>query len=125
VSRQTTKCSVRPATREDIEAFSPLRNKPTIKALAMECDGKIIGLAGYALVKGRYFGFCDLHEEARQYKMHIARAARRFLKAARDDGIKFIYAEADPEEPGAVRWLTSLGFTVDPRTSHLLRWKGS
>ena len=120
-----TKCNVRPATREDIEAFSPVRNKPTIRALCLEVDGKIIGLAGYAFVKGRYFGFCDLDDEARQYKMHIARAAKRFLKAARDEGIKFIYAEADPEERGAVRWLTSLGFEVDPRTTYLFRWKGS
>lgn len=116
---------VRIATREDIEAFSPMRNKPSLKALCLEVDGKIIALGGYAFVKGRYFGFCDLHDEARQYKMHIARAAKRFLKAARDEGIKFIYAEADPEEPGAVRWLTSLGFAVDPRTAHLFRWKGS
>lgn len=118
------KCSVRLATREDIEAFSPMRMKPTIKALCMEVDGKIIALGGYALVKGRYFGFCDLLDEARQYKMHIARAAKRFLRSARDEGVKFIYAEADPEESGAVRWLTSLGFTVDPRTAVLYRWKG-
>lgn len=118
------KCSVRLATREDIDAFSSMRGKPTIKALCMEVDGEIVALGGYALVKGRYFGFCDLHEEARQYRMHIARAAKRFLKAAHDEGIKFIYAEPDPEEAGAVRWLTSLGFEVDPRTAYLYRWKG-
>jgi hypothetical protein len=114
---------VRWASREDIDAFSPLRNKPTIKALCMELDGKLVGLGGFALVNGRYFGFCDLTEEARPYKMHIMRAAKRMLEYAREQGIKFIYAEADPEEDGAVRWMTSLGFHLDPRSLHLYRWK--
>ena len=114
---------IRKASREDIEAFSPMRNKPTINAWCAEIDGRIIALGGCALVKGRWFAFCDLTEEARQYKMHIARTARRFLMEAKRQGIRFIYAEANLAEPGAERWLTSLGFTIDPRTAYLYRWR--
>lgn len=89
----------------------------------MELDGEIVALGGCALVKGRWLGFCDLREEARPFKMHIARAAIRFLDHARKDGIRFIYVTADTQETGAVRWLTSLGFEVDPRTQYLYRWR--
>lgn len=114
--------TVRWATREDIDAFSPMRNKPTVMALCMEHDGEIIALGGCARVNGRFFGFCDLTKEARPYRMHIARAAKRFMAYARERGVRFIYAEADPNEKTAVRWLTSLGFKIDPRTQYLYRW---
>jgi N-acetylglutamate synthase-like GNAT family acetyltransferase len=113
---------VRKATREDIEAFSPMRNKPTLLALAGELDGKIIALGGAAFSQARWYAFCDLTEEARKHKMHIARSAKRFLADARGLGIKYVYAERDPMEPTAERWLASLGFEIDPRTAYLYRW---
>lgn len=114
---------VRPATREDIEAFSDIPNKPTLKAWVGEVDGEIVALGGFAFSKGRWFGFCDLKDEARRYKMTIARAAKMIIAEAKKQGIRFIYAEADKDEPSAVRWLTSLGFAVDPRTAFLYRWR--
>ena len=117
------KMTVRPANRWDIEAFSDLANKPTVKALVGEIDGEIVAIGGLAFVKGRWFGFCDLRQKARPHKITIARAARRILVDARGIGARFVYAEADPREPGAQRWLTSLGFTLDPRTQYLYRWR--
>lgn len=114
---------IRPATRADIETFSAAEDKPSIRALAMEVDGRIIGLGGIALSKGRWIAFADLGEEARRYKMHIMRAAYRFLRDACRDGIRFIYAEADPCEEKSVRWLTRLGFERDPRSGVLYRWR--
>ena len=114
---------MRPATRADIEAFSDMKNKPTIRAWVGELDGEIIGLGGFAFSKGRWFGFCDLREQARSYKITIARTAKMALEEARRQGIKFVYAEVDPAEPRAALWLTSLGFTVDPRTAYLYRWR--
>ncbi len=114
---------IRPATRADIEAFSDQPAKPSIRALAMEMDGRIIGLGGIALARGRWIAFADLSEEARRYKMHIMRAACRFLDDARRDGIRFIYAAADPCEAKAVRWLTRLGFELDPKSGVLHRWR--
>ena len=114
---------IRPATGEDIEAFSKLRNKPTIMAWVGDIDGRIVGIAGFARSGGRWYGFCDMHDEARPYKMKIARAARRAMQEAKRRGICFIYAQTDPKEPGAVRWLTSLGFHIDPRAPSLYRWR--
>lgn len=114
---------VRPASREDIEAFSDMPQKPTLRAWAGEIDGRIVALGGFAFTNGRWLGFCDLTEEARKHKFAIARTAKRVLAEARKQGIRFVYAEADPTEPGARRWLASLGFTIDPRSKHLYRWK--
>ena len=113
---------VRPATKEDIEAFSSTPNKPTIKAFAGEVDGEVVALGGLALSNGRWVGFCDLRDEARPFRMTIARAAIRVFREAREQGIKYIYAEADEREPTAHRWLTSLGFVRTERG--LYRWSG-
>ena len=113
---------IRPATRDDIEAFSKLRNKPTIMAWVGDIDGRIVGIAGFARTSGRWYGFCDLHEEARPHKMKIARAARRAMQEAKRRGIRYVYAQIDPEEPGAEPWLRSLGFRIDPRMPSLYRW---
>lgn len=113
---------VRPATKEDIETFAPDREKPSIRAWVGDLDGEIIALGGVAFTKGRWFAFLDLTERARPYKMTLARAALRFFAEMRKDGIRYIYAEADLDEPTSLRWLTSLGFTLDPRTLHLYRW---
>ena len=117
------KITIRPASREDIAAFSDEENKPTIKAFCAELDGKIIGLGGVALEKGRFIAFADLPDEIRPYKMTIMRWAKRFFEQARKDGIRFIYADANPNEPKSVAWLKSLGFERDHRSKRLYRWK--
>ena len=112
---------VRPATRADIEAFSDMPNKPTILAWAGEVDGEIIALGGIAFSNGRWFGFCDLKDEARKYKMTIMRTTKGVFEEARRQGIRYVYAEADSNEPKAERWLASLGFELNPKTS-VYRW---
>jgi hypothetical protein len=113
---------IRPATRADIKAYAKADDAPSMRAIVMERDGEIIAIGGIALTRGRWIGFCDLQPEARVYKMHIARAARRFLAKARADGIRFIYAGRDEAEPGSLAWLTSLGFIPDPKSQILYRW---
>ena len=112
---------VRPATREDIEAFSTRPNKPSIKACVGVLDGKIVALAGVAFSKGRWFAFCDLLPEARPFKFTLARNAIRGMEELKKQGVRFIFAAADPNEPGSERWLESLGFRIDPKTQ-LYRW---
>ena len=112
---------IRPATREDIEAYSDAPGKPTLLAWAGEKDGRIIALGGIAYSKGRWFAFCDLDEEAKKYKMTIMRTAIRGLQEARRQGIQYIYAQADPNEPHSVAWMFSLGFVFDARVA-LFRW---
>ncbi len=114
---------VRPASAEDIAAFSNMPNKPTIRALVLEADGHLVGIGGIAVIGGRHLGFVDLKDEARQYKTTIGRAAIRFLADLRREGIRYIYVQRDEDEPRAGIWLASLGFEIDPRTPHLLRWR--
>ena len=123
---------IRPATRADIDAFCTATGcnrsrNPTLRAWAGELadsDGppRIVGLGGIYVAQGRWFGFIDLDEEARVYRMTIARTMKRFLDAVRKDGIRFIYAEASLEEKGAAWRLKRLGFAVDPRSQVLYRW---
>jgi N-acetylglutamate synthase-like GNAT family acetyltransferase len=114
---------IRPATKEDIESFADLPVSPSMKAWAAEIDGRVAGLAGFAFAKGRWIAFCDLTQEARAHKTAIGRATVRAFREARAQGIKFIYAQLDEDEPTAHRWLTSLGFELDPRSAYLYRWK--
>lgn len=114
---------VRTATRADVEAFAGKPNRETVRAWCGDLDGKVIGIGGIATVRGRHFAFLDLTEEARPYKMHIMRTAIRMLEQASRSGMRFIYAEADTEEPKSVAWLKRLGFEIDPRSKVLYRWK--
>jgi len=114
---------IRTATREDIDAFSDMANKPTIRALVAEMDGRVVAIAGAALAKGRWYAFADLPEEIRPYKMTIMRNAKRFIEDLRRQGVRFLYAQPDLNEPKAVAWLSSLGFEPDPRSGGMLyRW---
>jgi hypothetical protein len=115
--------TVRPALREDIDAFSDLRNKPTVRAWVGELDGQLIAMAGFAHQGGRWVAFCDLTEAARPHKMTIMRTAKKIMGEAKSMGIRYLYAEASPDEPGAVRWMASLGFKLDPRSAYLYRWE--
>lgn len=112
---------VRRAEREDIDRFSDVAGKPTVKAWVGEVDGEIVAMAGFALFKGRWIAFCDIADRTRIGKVAMARAAIRALEEARKEGIKYVYADIDTNEPTAMRWLTSLGFAPDARTS-LYRW---
>lgn len=118
------KLTVRPATAEDIDRFSPLRNKPSVKAWVADLDGELIAMGGVAFYNGRWLAFLDLTDAMRPYKMTIMRAAKRFFAEMKAMGVKFIYAEADLTESNAPRWLGSLGFTIDPRSGYLYRWRG-
>jgi RimJ/RimL family protein N-acetyltransferase len=114
----------RQATAEDIAAFSSMANKPTIRAISMSKaeGGEVLGIAGVAYHEGRWFGFCDMKDEARKYKVHIARAAIRFMADLRRQGVRYIYADSDPNEKTSLRWLTSLGFKPDPISGVYYRW---
>jgi RimJ/RimL family protein N-acetyltransferase len=123
---QTPSVIIRPATREDINGFIPIKALPTVKAWCMEVDGKIVALGGIARnAYSRWVGFIDLVDEARTHKVHIVRNAIRFLAACAADGIRYVYAEVSPDEPRALAFLTRLGFETDPRSPKLLRWRAS
>lgn len=114
---------IRTATLADLAAFYPGREAPTLKAWVGVEDGAIIGVGGYAFRDGRWFAFCDLAQAARRYRKALVKTGRKVVEEADLQGIAYLYAERDPEEPGAGRWLASLGFETDPRTEYLFRRK--
>ena len=116
---------MRRAAAADFEAFSDHGNALTTLCWCADLDGRVIGLGGFAIVKGRYYAFVDLKPEMRSYKMTIMRTARRAMAEARKRGIKFIYAQADTSEKNPVGWMRSLGFDIDPRSPSIFRWKAS
>lgn len=112
---------VRPATREDFAAFDGRTPEHTAWAVAGVVDGRVIGLGGFMRRQGWLFAFCDLTPEARKYKVTMVKTARRILDEARKSGRRYIYAIADPDEPGAERWLQSLGF--EPVGEGMFKWR--
>ena len=119
---------VRPARAGDIEAYAATIGKPmvlpTVIAWAGEIDGRVVAIGGVAIAGGRHRAFIDLQPEARPWKMTIARSALRALSHLKALGVRYIYAEPDPDEPGAQRWLASLGFRPDQRSNGALyRWQ--
>jgi hypothetical protein len=114
---------VRNATRADIESYAGRPSAQTIRAVVGDLDGRIIGIGGMYLQSGRWYAFADLPEEARKYKVHIIRAAVRFLADARRSGVRIVYAVRDEGETGSLKWLTSLGFEIDPRSMIFFRWR--
>lgn len=111
-----------PATRSHIEQFSCLEKNPTVRAWVGIVQGKIVAVAGIAFVSGRWFAFCDLLEEAREFKMTIMRWAKRIMRKIKEMGVRYVYAMADPDEPGSIKWLESLGFDLSPKSMRLYRW---
>ena len=116
------KLVLRRATQRDVEALSPWDENPSVKAICAEIDGEIIGLGGVMYVKGRWLAFYSATEKLRPYKIAVGRAAVRFFRQMRQDGVKFIYADRDLNEPTSGRWLQSLGFEVDPKSRYFYRW---
>jgi hypothetical protein len=103
--------TIRPATRDDLEKYYRTKKiQYTQTAFVGVVRGRLVGCGGVAYAEGRVIAFCDLKPSARRYKMSIVRAAYKVIKHVQETGVKIMYAEANPDEPGAERWLTSLGF---------------
>jgi hypothetical protein len=120
----------RPATREDIVAFSAVVKWPTAKAWIAEIDGEVVALGGFAIMRGRYIGFLDVTENGREYlekslmvKAAMIRAMMGGMREAKRMGVRYVYAQADTQFPKARELLERMGFHVDPRSPELHRWK--
>lgn len=116
---------IRPATREDIARFFKGKYPFTSNAIVGVVRGRVIGIGGVGYVPTtegrRLVAFCDLKPSARRYKVTLVKAAAQIIETAKANGAKYIYAEADPKEPGAVRWITSLGFKPTA-LARIYRW---
>lgn len=113
---------IRPATREDVLRFFKGWGALTVQAVVGVVRGHVVGIGGLAHIEGQLWAFSAFAPSARRYKISIVRAAAKVIADAKARGVKYIYAQADPKEPGAVRWMSSLGF----RPTHqpgIYRWE--
>jgi len=116
--------SVEPATPDDISKFSMGQGWPTMRAWVSKEEDEPIALFGLARgADARWYAFFDITDKARAHKKTIVRTGKMLMDEARKMGLQYVYAQADENEPLAVRWMKSLGFKLDPRSQILMRWK--
>lgn len=104
---------VRWATPADLDAWDARHPReyprPTVTAMVGVLDGEIIAVGGVIHLNGQRFAFYELDEKARRYRVTLVKAAKRVMAHVARSGA-VIFAVADPAEPGAKRWIASLGF---------------
>lgn len=96
----------RPATQKDVEAF--YNGKPMFSMtgiIALE-DGKPIGICGVYHCEGMRIVFSEMKQEARKYRKLILKIAKLLMHGIQGK----VYANANPDEQTAHRFLTHLGF---------------
>lgn len=113
---------IRPATAADIAAFFKGTYGLTTTAMVGTVRGRIGACWGISHVNGRLCMFCNIKPWARRYKLTIAKQAKAFMDKAKAGGARYIWTEADPDEPGAERWILSLGFRPTNRP-RIFRWE--
>lgn len=103
--------TIRPATRADIDQ---LINEPLpyrIRAYAVEDNGKLLGVGGFAYQPNDTIAAFVLKAPgAERYKIALHRAGLMVMQDAKRLGYRRIVALADKTNPAAERWLSRLGF---------------
>lgn len=114
---------IRRATRADLEKFYRTKTiRQTLSARIATVNNRMVGCGGVAWIDGRVFVFLDLKPSARRYKLALVKAAKEVVDEVRADGCRVMYAQRDPTEPTADKWLRRLGFepTLKPG---IYRWQ--
>lgn len=113
---------IRVATKADLDRFyGKGKFTATTRAIVGLVRGRIVGCGGIAFVAGKVWAFCDLKPSAYRYKVSLVKAAAGVIAEARAQGIRIMWAEMDTTEPGAERWLRSMGF-MPTSTPRIYRW---
>lgn len=106
------KPEVRWATPADLDRFykahPDYKRDLTVTAMVGEVDGEIVAVGGFAHVRGFLVAFYDMDEKARPYKVSLVKAAKRMIGSVKAQRV--VLAETSAVEPGAKRWVSSLGF---------------
>lgn len=105
--------TVREATTDDVQAYLGGREPPAtlLWTWVGEIDGEVKAIGGVAqAANGRRTAWFDLEPEMRAHKFAIVRASKRFMAEVRRRGGRYLVAQPGEGEPGAERWLASLGF---------------
>lgn len=113
---------VRPATREDVIAFTG-SCPHTVQAFVGLLDGEPVALGGLSFIKGNVVAFCNLSDEMRKHPKTLHKAAMAVMKAALSTGYRHVFALRDENEPTAPRWLERLGFRPIDAAGMVHRWQ--
>ena len=103
---------VRPCTRADFEAFFGKKPPMTLRALAAERDGEIVGVGGYYIVNGLAHAFTDQRGMTRREMVKAARMLVAFLNTVKAQMLAQCGSDGDTA-------LKHYGF--EPWSGHLYR----
>lgn len=101
----------RPSRPEDfLELIGgpPGHRAKTITALAGD---RVLGVGGVIYINGELWASLQMAPEARRYPTAIHRAGLKAIELFRAIGARRVYANAQPDNPAAERWLERLGFS--------------
>lgn len=103
--------TIRPATRADIDQLISEPLPYRIRAFAVEDNGKLLGVGGFAYQPNDTIAAFVLKAPgAERYKLALHRAGLMAMEEARQSGFRRVVALAEKTNPAAERWLARLGF---------------
>lgn len=103
--------TIRPATRADIDQLISEPLPYRIRAFAVEQDGKLLGVGGFAYQPNDIIAAFVLKAPgAEKYKLSLHRAGLMAMAEAKAAGFRRVVALAEKANPAAERWLSRLGF---------------
>ena len=101
---------------EDFRSFYGRDIPFSARGWVAELDGRVIGLAGFALLGNPPMAFSDMTEEMKAFPVTIMRESRKVMKTLAKDR-KTAYCLASKDLPGSEKFLQRLGWkwhTTDP-----------
>lgn len=102
---------IRPATKADFDQVISEPLPYRVRAYAVEHDGKLLGVGGFAFQPGETIAAFVLKAEgAEKYPVTLHRAGRLAMAEAKRQGYRRVVAMAEQCNPAAERWLARLGF---------------
>jgi RimJ/RimL family protein N-acetyltransferase len=105
------KVEIRPATRADIDAMIDEPLPWRVRAWAVEHDGKLLGIGGFAYQPNDTIAAFVLKKPgAEKYAVSLHRAGLMAMREAKRLGYRRIVALAEQTNEAAERWLERLGF---------------
>lgn len=113
----------RAATAQDIQSVLGHPAPRSMRAIAFERDGKVLGCAGLYVTEGHQVIFFDGdHAEVRKAPVTAIKAAKHLLGIAKRNGIP-VFAHAAEQFEASERMLEHLGFRR--KEGRVFRWHGS
>lgn len=101
----------RTATRADIEQLIDEPLPYRIRAFAVEDEGRLLGVGGFAYQPNDTIAAFVLKAPgAEKYRIALHRAGLMAMAEARAAGFRRVVALAEQANPAADRWLARLGF---------------